>query len=65
MSLSSVYHEPRRRRRDHSAQMKELSDEAARILRLHADGEIDSDEAAERIRELTTRHRTFLDRLIG
>lgn len=52
-------------KRDHSKQMQELSDEAAEILKLHADGVIDGEEAARRIQELTTRHRTFLDRLIG
>lgn len=52
-------------KRDHSAQMKELSDAAAEILRLHAEGQIDGDEAARKLYELKTRHRTFLDRLIG
>lgn len=53
------------RRRDHSEQMKNLSDEAAAILKLHAEDKIDGDEAARRLEELKSRHRTFLDRLIG
>lgn len=65
MSLALIDHKPPKRCRDHSKQMKELSDEAAAILKLHAEGRIDSDEASRRIEELTTRHRTFLDRLIG
>lgn len=65
MSLALIDHKPPERRRDHSKQMKELSDEAAAVLKLHSEGKIDGDEASRRIKELTTRHRTFLDRLIG
>jgi hypothetical protein len=64
MSLAVVDERPKKRR-DHSLQLKELSDEAVRIVSLHAEGKIDGDEAARRLDELKARHRTFLDRLVG
>lgn len=54
-----------RRRPTHSERMQSVSEETQRILELHARGEIDGDEAARRLEELATRHRTFLDWLIG
>lgn len=53
------------KRRDHSRQLKELGDEAVKIMKLHNAGKIDGDEAARRLDELKARHRTFLDRLVG
>lgn len=65
MSLAVIEPCERPRKRTHAEQMQEVSDEAAKIYKLHQDGEIDGDEAAKRLKELTTRHRTFLDRLVG
>lgn len=64
-AMGIVDQAPSSKRRDHSQQMKELSDEAAEVMRLHQVGEIDADEAARRLDELKNRHRTFLDRLVG
>jgi hypothetical protein len=64
MSLA-VVDERTTKRRDHSRQLKELGDEAVKIIKLHAAGKIDGDEAARRLDELKVRHRTFLDRLVG
>lgn len=65
MSLGIFDHHEKSKRRDHSKQMKELSDEAAEIMRQHDAGEIDGEEAARRLDELKARHRTFFDRLVG
>lgn len=65
MSLAAVDPKSAEKKRDHAQQLKDLSDEAMEIFQLHEDGAIDADEAASRLNELKTRHRTFLDRLIG
>ena len=65
MSLAVIDSTVPSKRRDHSQQLKDLSDEAAHILELHRAGAIDGDEAARRLDELKDRHRTFLDRLVG
>jgi uncharacterized membrane protein len=65
MSMAVVDQKAPPKRRNHSQELKELSDEAADIIRRHEAGEIDSDEAARCLNELKSRHRTFLDRLVG
>lgn len=64
MSVAAAIQSPPKRR-DHAKQLKELSDAAAEVMRLHNDGKIDADEAARRLSELKDRQQTFLDRLIG
>jgi hypothetical protein len=66
MSIATLaHHKQPAKRHGHSEQMKDLSDEAAEIFRLHEAKEIDADEAARRLNELKSRYRTFLDRLVG
>lgn len=48
----------------HSARLKALSEEAAEIRRLHVQGLLTSEEAAERLEKLKNRHVGFLERLI-
>jgi hypothetical protein len=63
--MALIDHPETPKRRDHSKQLKELSDEAAEVFRLHEAGHIDSEEATRRLDELKSRHKTFLDRLVG
>lgn len=65
MSMFAIEDNASHSKRDHARQMKDLSDEAAEVWRLHNEGSIDGDETARRLKELTDRHRTFLDRLVG
>lgn len=65
MSVGLIEHDRQGKRRNHSLQLKALSDEAAEIMRLHETKKIDADEAARRLNELKERHRSFLDRLVG
>lgn len=65
MQAALADHPKSKQKRDHAQDLKKISDATAEVLRSHAAGEIDSDEAALRLYELKTRNRTFLDRLVG
>lgn len=49
---------------NHSHQLEELKDEAAKIRRMHERGEISTLEASKRLSELKKRHRSFFDRFL-
>ncbi len=50
---------------ERSKRMKELNDEAAEIRDLHIRGKISDKEAQQRLHQLKTRYRSFIDRLLA